>query len=664
MSPKKDSRQEFELPHEPATAAPETEKAMLRQAYEDLDSFIYTVSHELKTPVREISLYAEFVEEDNAGALLPQSIEDIHSIVRICDSMTMMVQRMMEYSKAGFKLMEQKRISMAPLVRQCFDEIMRSLPDRKVILEMDKLPEIMGDLFLVKLMIMNILSNSIKFTKEKACARISVVSRCTGSTVEFRFRDNGVGFDMTYAGRIFEPFQRLQNEGAYDGSGIGLAVVQKIARRCGGDASIVGWPGAGCEVCISLPRTVLDTEMTDNEWERDVVKVGIIGDFTGRCSYLECGKAAAYRIAADEINSMGGINGKQVELLYRDDQSDFEKTRLAAAELTEVEHVDVLMGSSLSPSRDVMRSYASRTKTLYLDTQQTEGGVCGHYTFCLSAMPEQQMTGMLEYLVKRFGRKCYITAADYNYGILSAEWAKYLVHQVGGEVVGTEFMDDQIVDFDPLIDRILQVQADILFSICVLPNHDGFYKRWHERGLNRIPNATTMVAAEGYQNVEFPPPTLENVYVMASFIEELKTPAAQRFVKKFRARYGRDQVPYMSMDTETVYTTMYLYKRAVEQAGATDSEAVISALESGTIYVDGPGGRVTVRGEDHHTSRSLSCFRINERHQAEELFCTEQIHSDYIESMIAQTLGVKGGIRALGSNAPDTQYNMLLNKFR
>jgi urea transport system substrate-binding protein len=639
-------------------------RAALTQAYEDLNSFIYTVSHELKTPAREISLYAEFIEEDNKGNLLPQSEEDIRSIRKTCESMTLMVQRLMEYSKAGFKIIEQQQISVALLVRQCFDEIMRSIPERKVELTLGDLPEIMGDLFLIKLMFTNILSNSIKFTREKANAKINVTANILENTLEFHFRDNGIGFDMAYVGKIFEAFQRLQDEGKYEGSGIGLATVKKIAQRFGGDVSIVGWPGKGCEVRINLPKSLLKTPRDNDQSGRDVIKVGIIGDFTGMCSELERGKVPAYKFAADEINRLGGINGKKVELLFRDDRSISELTREAAKELTEEERVDVLMGSTLSPSREVMRHYADRTKTLYLDTQQTEGGVSSRYTFCLSAMPEQQMTQMLAYLIKKFGRKCYVVAADYNYGILSAEWVKYLVHQLGGEIVGVEYLDDQIVDFNPLIDRILQLKADILFSICVFPNHDGFYLQWHKRGLNHIPNASTMVAAETYQNVRFAPPTLENVYVMASFIEELKTPAAQRFVKKFRSVYDQREVPYMSMDTETVYTALYIYKRAVELAETTDTEEVIATLESGTVYIDGPGGRVTVRGEDHHTIRSVSCFRINAQHQAEELFCTNPIHSDYVESMIEQTLGVKGGIKAMGANTPSIQYNMLLNKFR
>ena len=631
------------------------------RTFREMDSFIYTLVHELKTPIHEISLYAEFIEEDNEGNLKEQSKEDIHSIQRICTGMSDMIQRMMEYSKAGFQRIEEKTIDMDTLVHQIADELKKSCPNRQIRLETSNLPEITADMFLTKLMVTNILSNSIKFTREREVAKIRVGCKRKNGVLEFTFHDNGVGFDMIYADHIFEEFQRLQNDGSYDGSGIGLATVRRIANRYGGEVSIAGWPGRGCEVTVRLPGS-MEAEPDGDREERNTIKVGVIGDFSGIASGEERGKMFAYQLAVDEINAGGGINGKKIELLLRDDKSISELTDREAEYLTEKEHVDVLMGSTLSPSRDIMRRYAYRTKTLYFDTQQTEGGVSSHYTFCLSAMPEQQMTGMIQYLIERYGKKCYIVAADYNYGILSAEWAKHLIHQFGGEVVGVEYLDETITDFNPIIDRILQLQTDILFSLCVFPNHDYFYIQWHKRGLNYIPNAKTQVVAEFSQNVELDPPILENVYVMASFLEELKQPEAQKFVEKYRSRYGNDQVPYMNMDTETAYTAMYLYKYAVEMAGTTETEAVIAALESGEVFFDGPGGRVTVRGEDHHTIRSLSCFRINENHQAEELFRTRPVWSDYVETMIERNLGVKGGLRAIGINAGDVQYNMLLDK--
>ena len=383
----------------------EDKKQMEEKAAEQLNSFIYTVAHELKTPAREISLYAEFIEEDNRDKLTMQSIKDLHSIRRTCERMTDMVKRLMEYSKADLKNIDRIRINTQLLIHQCFEELMRAEPNRKVTLTMEDLPELTGDMFLIKLMVMNILSNSIKFTRSRTKAKIMVFATARDGYVAFHFRDNGIGFDMNYADQIFEAFERLESNEAYEGNGIGLATVRRIVQRFDGKASIMGWPEKGCEVTVCFPEEIIYPDIKVSRQECSVVKIGIIGDLTGIASKEERSKQAAYQLAVKEINEAGGIDGKQIELLIRDDRSQSDLTNKAALELTQQEHVDVLMGSTLSPSRDIMQRYAQQTKTLYLNTQQTEGGVSGHYVFCLSAMPEQQMEKMLAYLFKKYGSK-------------------------------------------------------------------------------------------------------------------------------------------------------------------------------------------------------------------------------------------------------------------
>lgn len=637
-------------------------KQALKKAYENLDSLIYTLTHELKSPAREIELYAEFIEEDNRNRLLPQSVKDIQSIRDTCQNIISLVRLMMDYSRVGFKVIEKKKIDMTLLIRQCFDEQVVAHNNQHISLQTEMLPEFYGDLFMIRLMLMNIISNSVKFTLGRDNALIKVSHCFYDGGVEYCISDNGIGFDQKYAGNLFEPFQRLQNEGAYEGNGIGLATVKKVVERFDGRVSIHGTLNEGCVVRIWFPEKYLYyTELSEFNSEGNI-KVGVVSDFTGSCSLNEQGKRAAYILAADEINAAGGILGRKVELLFRDDRGDTALTAMYAAELTERANVNVLMGSTLSPTRDMLISYANRKKTLYLNTQQTEGGVADHYTFCLSAMPEQQMLCLIDHLIMNHGKKFYIIAADYNFGILSAEWVKYFLHELGGELVGCEYLDDQISDFDALIDRIIKVDTDILFSLCVYPNHDGFFKQWSRRGLSYIPNASTTCIAVNHQHVTLPPPIMENTYFMASFLEDLDTEPAKEFVRKYRSRFSRDTVPYMGMDTETAYSAMFIYKNACETAGTTEVEAVISALENANIYFDGPAGRVTVRGNDHHTARHMSCFRIDSENHVHELFRTYAIYSDYVEKMIESKLGVKGGMRNLGANALPVQYNMLLDK--
>lgn len=629
-----------------------------------LEEMVYTVVHELKTPIREISLYAEFIEEDNWKQLPEQALEDLHAIKRVCSGMTEMVSSLMTYSKADLKPMETVRLDMNELIRQCFDEKLLAEPGREVVLETEPLPEILGDAFLIRLIVANILSNSIKFTRSRVRGKISVRAERLKGQIRFHFKDNGIGFDMHYADRIFEPFERLCSDESFEGNGIGLAAVKRAVGRFDGEVLIRAKAQKGCEVIVAFPERMLAPKAADPA-EKHQIKIGVIGDLSGVASREERSKQAAYRMAVDEINAAGGIDGKEVVLMVKDDHSDSARTERAAKVLTEEEQVDVLMGSTLSPSRDIMQKWAQKTRTLYLNTQQTEGGVCGHYVFCLSAIPEQQMEAMLRYLIQKQGPKCYVIAADYNYGILSAEWAKYLIRKLGGEVVGIEYLDDQTLDFHSVIDRIQQVKTDVLVSMCVYPNQDQFYLQWYERGMNlKIPNATTQVAAEFPLNVEMAAPILENTYVMASFIEESPRASAEEFVKQFRKKYHKKSIPYMTMDAETAYSAVYLYKLAVETAGTTETEAVIRALESGRITFDGPGGPVTVRGEDHHTIREMICFRIDSSHRLREVFRTGPIASTYIDSMIEKKHGVKGGIKAMGPSVENLQYNMLLDKIR
>jgi urea ABC transporter substrate-binding protein len=635
----------------------------IKRVHANIDTYMYSVLHELKTPVREIELYVEFIEGDNKEKLLAQSFDDLQSIRRVCNSVMDIIMQMTEYSKAGLKVLEENMVDMAMLIRQCFNDIMKMIPEKCVELEIDDIPIIVGDLFLIKMMIMNIISNSVKFTNKSKNAKIKVYAKIKKNEIEYCFCDNGIGFDMKYASHIFEPFQRLHTDKEYEGSGIGLATVKRIAQRFGGNAQIHSELNKGCEVKICLPKSMIETKENNQRYDRDKIKIGIIGDFTGKVSNYEQCKLPAYKLAMEEINKSGGILGKEIQLIIKDDQSNVFIARNIAEYLVEYEHVDVIMGSTLSTSREAIRAIADKNKTIYIDNQQTEGGVSNHYTFCISAGPEQQISGMMEYLIKMYGRKCYIVAPDYNYGVCINEWIKHITIGLEGEIVGTEFINEHKSNFNDTIDNILQSGTDILFLMCVFDANQSFYKQWYERGLNYIPIATTVAVAQSRPHIMFKPPIVENVYVMASFLENLDTEQAKKYVEKYRSVYNENEVPYMGMESETVYTGMYLYKKAVELAGTTEVEAVIKAFESGKVSFCGPGGEVTVRGEDHQTYRDMVLFRVDKNHNIHEIMKKEKCYSDYVEKMVEQYLGIKGGIKALGVNAPNIHYNLLLNKF-
>lgn len=637
----------------------------VRQAYLDVEEYYYIVSHELKTPIREIDLYAKFIEEDNADALTAESLEDLRSIQQTCDKVIEMIHHFMDYSKADKKILNREIIKMKPLVQDCFSYSIKTISGRQIDLEVSELPDIIGDKLLITQVINNILSNCIKFTQNISDGKIKIYSFEETDTINFCFEDNGAGFNMRYASGIFKIFERLHNETDYAGYGIGLATVKRIVDRFEGSVEIFGLVNKGCVVTVKLPKDmVITTEHTakTNGKKKDKIIIGVIGTVTGDYAVITPCRKFAYELAVNEINASGGIAGKKIELIFKDFQSNAPLSAKLAWELIEIEKADVIMGGVLSSAREEIRKAADKTKTLYFYNSLYEGGVADHYTFCISAAPEQNLYPMLQYLTERYGKKCYIITADYSYGILSAENAKHYIEKLGGKIVGVEYFQVSKSNFNVTIENIKEANPDILLSFCVSKNQHSFHKQWYDKGIREIPVVASISIGESFLHKVYKPPTMNNIYFMCSYVEELKTPKAIEFTRKIHAKHPNDVVPYIEFDAEPAYTAVYLYKKAVELAGTTDTEHVIKALESGNVSFDGPGGMVTVRGEDHHVIRDMRLFRVNEKNNIMEIAEYPALHSDFIERIIEQETGIKGGLRKCGLNSPNMQYNLMFHR--
>jgi Bacteriophytochrome (light-regulated signal transduction histidine kinase) len=226
----------------------------LKRAYDDLESFSYMVSHEIKTPIREIEAYISIIEEDNQENLNRTSLDDIQSMKRVCGDTILLVQSMMEYSKVGYSIMKNERIDMTTLVTECFEELRRSNSKRKIVCHIDLLPELYGDKFLLTQAVFNILSNSIKFTKQKPETEVSVWGIENQYETIFSFKDNGVGFDNCYGEKLFLLFNRAHDRADFEGNGIGLATVKRIIERHGGHVEIHGEKDKGCQVLFHITK--------------------------------------------------------------------------------------------------------------------------------------------------------------------------------------------------------------------------------------------------------------------------------------------------------------------------------------------------------------------------------------------------------------------------
>lgn len=374
------------------------------------------------------------------------------------------------------------------------------------------------------------------------------------------------------------------------------------------------------------------------------IKIGVLEDQSGDFSRVGIQKFHAVNLAVDEINAAGGILGRQVEIVAPDTQSDNTKYQEMAKKLILQDKVDVIMGCYSSASREAVRPIIEENNALLFYNNQYEGGVASHNVFCTGAIPEHQITTLMEAMIEMYGPKVYTIAADYNFGQISADWVAKTVKENGGEMVGEEFIPLEVSQFSSTISKIQAAQPDVLVTLLVGAAQSSFYEQWSTAGIKGLPMATTVNIAQGYEHKLFKPPALANMYVTATYVEELDSPASNDFKTRWHAKYPEE--PYIGMEAEAEYTGVYLWKTAVEQAGTTEVEAVIDALETGTSY-DGPAGKVTIDGATHHAIRDVYLIKCDEEHN----ISFEKKWDAILPDWLSKEKGVD-----LTKEAPNVQY--------
>jgi light-regulated signal transduction histidine kinase (bacteriophytochrome) len=214
----------------------EERTSMLEAANKDLEAFSYTVSHDLRAPLRAMNGFSRILIEDYA-AELPDDAKRYLNIVRDnARQMGHLVDDLLAFSRLGRQPLQKQLIAPADLVAQVLDELKSEQDRRRVNISIKDLPAAQADPSLIKQVYVNLLSNALKYTRRCDEARIEIGSAHGNGTGEviYHVRDNGAGFDMRYAGKLFGVFQRLHRAEEFEGTGVGLAIAQRIIHRHGG----------------------------------------------------------------------------------------------------------------------------------------------------------------------------------------------------------------------------------------------------------------------------------------------------------------------------------------------------------------------------------------------------------------------------------------------
>jgi light-regulated signal transduction histidine kinase (bacteriophytochrome) len=220
----------------------------LQQSVQELSVFSSAVSHDLKTPLRAIENYATLIQ--NGAEIESNSL----NIKRMCNEKITMIDKLLNYSKSTYKDVQKETVDIKKMVDSVYKEITESMCYTHAVLDYETgLPLVSADKTLINIVLCNVLSNALKFSKSKNPAIITVGCRAKDGEYIFYIKDNGVGFDMEYVNKLFNLFERLHSQSAFEGSGIGLATIKNIIQRHQGRTWIEGMKNEGAILYFTLP---------------------------------------------------------------------------------------------------------------------------------------------------------------------------------------------------------------------------------------------------------------------------------------------------------------------------------------------------------------------------------------------------------------------------
>ncbi|MDD5640887.1 MAG: PAS domain S-box protein [Syntrophales bacterium] len=226
----------------------------LEAANKELEAFSYSVSHDLRTPLRAIEGFARILREDYLGKLDQEGLRLLEVIRSNTQIMAELIDDLLALSRLGRQEIRAQEIDLGGLVTSVFGELRAQMGERQIELILNPLPPAFGDRSLINQVLVNLLGNAVKFTQPREKAIIEVGGWTEGKENIYFIKDNGVGFDIRYVGKIFGVFQRLHRREDFDGTGVGLAIVQRIITRHGGRLWATGKVDSGASFYFTLPR--------------------------------------------------------------------------------------------------------------------------------------------------------------------------------------------------------------------------------------------------------------------------------------------------------------------------------------------------------------------------------------------------------------------------
>ncbi len=348
----------------------------------------------------------------------------------------------------------------------------------------------------------------------------------------------------------------------------------------------------------------------------DPIRIGLMPPLTGLVEIYGAEIVHAARIACDEINEQGGVLGRPLELVVEDDGSLPPTAVPAALRLIEQHHCVAIIGNLLSNSRIAVAAQVAEPKRIpYLNFSFYEGSISGRYFFHFAALPNQQIDKMIPYMAEHYGLKMFFAGNNYEWPRGSIDAAKRSLRKLGGDIVGEEYLpiDVNPAEINVLLEKVARSGADVFVPYFAGSDQIMLLTRFTEMGLKKR-MAVVMGHYDEVMVSRLPAQVREGFYSSNTYFMSVDTPENKRYLERLARQPGIDGIwpqgnGVQSNFGEGTYLCVKAFAKAVEQAGTTEAEALVGALEH--IRLTSPQGEVEMDAATHHAYVNTYLSRCN-----------------------------------------------------
>ncbi len=354
--------------------------------------------------------------------------------------------------------------------------------------------------------------------------------------------------------------------------------------------------------------------------EPDEIKVGVLHSLSGTMAISEKAVANATLMAIDEINAKGGLLGKKIKPIVVDGKSDWGVFAAEADRLINQEKVSVIFGCWTSASRKTVKPVFEKNNHLLFYPIQYEGLEQSPNIVYTGAAPNQQIQPATKWAFDNIGKKFFIVGSDYVFPRTASAIIKDMVKELGGEVLGDEFVLLGSTNVKPLVEKIIAAKPDVIFNNINGDSNLAFFKELRAAGItpDKIPTFSFSVAEDELRSMDIE--QMKGDYTAWNYFQSIDTPENKTFVENYKKKYGIDVVT--DDPIEAGYISVYLWSQAVKEAGTDNVHEVRKHLPNQSF--NAPEGLVYIDGATQHTWKTVRIGRFRGYGDVEVVWSSEK----------------------------------------